>query len=347
MISAPHSTFRTALALPSILRRVDELLLVKELNARLFDHNVREDLLHMAVSTPSSVIEYDYERLELLGEYSDFIIPGCHIIYITTPGDAFLKYLSSVYVFVSNPTANEGALHFIRQRLISNKSLLQNATRAGLPGYILSKPFVTKFWKPINYQLGQSTSSPDNNSAEGSSSQGPSTGGQPLPEIHPGDPSTLQVSHAPIETKDGAKSQKKRGKKKRQQIGQDTQVLGDKVRTTLAVDCDENNYCLSFKAVADVAEAIIGAAYITGGRETALRAAKILNVPILNISQWSDFCHKIQAPLPSEAARLPSDSVDAVETIIGHKFIRPQLLAEALVGDGLPHPFSQTQGDDI
>ncbi|KAF4602175.1 hypothetical protein EYR40_005379 [Pleurotus pulmonarius] len=288
----PASTFRTALALPSVLRRVDELLLVKELNARLFNYNVREDLLHMAVSTPSSVIEYDYERLELLG-------------------DAFLKYLSSVYVFVSNPTANEGALHFIRQRLISNKSLLQNATRAGLPGYILSKPFVTKFWKPINYQLGQSTSSPDNNSAEGSSSQGPSTGGQPLPEIHPGDLSTLQVSHAPIETKDGAKSQKKRGKKKRQQIGQDTQVLGD-------------------KAVADVAEAIIGAAYITGGRETALRAAKTLNVPILNISQWSDFCHKIQAPPLSEAARLPSDSVDAVETIIGHKFIRPQLLAEAL-----------------
>ena len=62
------------MALPSILRRVDELLLIKELNARLFDHSVREDLLHMAVSTPSSAIEYDYERLELLGEYSDFIM---------------------------------------------------------------------------------------------------------------------------------------------------------------------------------------------------------------------------------------------------------------------------------
>ncbi|KDQ29243.1 hypothetical protein PLEOSDRAFT_1064031 [Pleurotus ostreatus PC15] len=287
----PASTFRTALALPSILRRVDELLLIKELNARLFDYSVREDLLHMAVSTPSSAIEYDYERLELLG-------------------DAFLKYLSSVYVFVSNPTANEGALHFIRQRLISNKSLLQNATRAGLPGYILSKPFVTKFWKPVNYQLGQATLSPGNNFAEGSSSQGQSTDGQPLPEIEPGDLSTLEVSHTtPFETKDGTKSQKRRGKKKRQQIGQDTQVLGD-------------------KAVADVAEAIIGAAYITGGRETALRAAKTLHVPILNIDQWSDFRHKVQAPLPS--ARLSSDSIDAVETIIGHKFIRPQLLAEAL-----------------
>lgn len=165
-----------------------------------------------------------------------------------TPGDAFLKYLSSVYVFVSNPTANEGALHFIRQRLISNKSLLQNATRAGLPSYILSKPFVTKFWKPVNYQLGQSTLSPGNNSAEGSSSQGQSTDGQPLPEIEPGDLSTLEVSHTtPIETKDGTKSQKRRGKKKRQQIGQDTQVLGDKVRTTVAVNCGEDNHCLPFQ----------------------------------------------------------------------------------------------------
>lgn len=98
-----------------------------------------------------------------------------------------------------------------------------------------------------------------------------------------------------------------------------------------------------FKAVADVAEAIIGAAYITGGRETALYAAKALNVPIVNIDQWSDFRDKVQVPLPSEAARLSSDSIDAVETIIGHKFIRPQLLAEALVGDELSCPFPNSR----
>ena len=50
------------------MRRIDDFLLIKELNARLFENAISEDLLHVAVSAPSSCIEYDYERLELLGE---------------------------------------------------------------------------------------------------------------------------------------------------------------------------------------------------------------------------------------------------------------------------------------
>jgi endoribonuclease Dicer len=42
---------------------------VKELNAKFFDHAISEDLLHMAISAASAGIEYDYERLELLGKY--------------------------------------------------------------------------------------------------------------------------------------------------------------------------------------------------------------------------------------------------------------------------------------
>ena len=50
------------------MRRIDDFLLIKELNARLFENAISENLLHVAVSAPSSCIEYDYERLELLGE---------------------------------------------------------------------------------------------------------------------------------------------------------------------------------------------------------------------------------------------------------------------------------------
>jgi len=53
--------------LPCILRRIDDYLLVKELNARIFGHSINDQFLHMALSTPSAGIEYDYERLELLG----------------------------------------------------------------------------------------------------------------------------------------------------------------------------------------------------------------------------------------------------------------------------------------
>ncbi|KAF8192504.1 hypothetical protein BJ912DRAFT_263253 [Pholiota molesta] len=106
----PASTLWTAMLLPSIMRRIDDLLLVKEMDAKFFDHAIREDLLHIAICTPSAGLEYDYERLELLG-------------------DAFLKYLASIYVFVTNPSLSEGALHVARQKIISNKSLLVHSTR--------------------------------------------------------------------------------------------------------------------------------------------------------------------------------------------------------------------------
>jgi endoribonuclease Dicer len=56
-----------ALLIPSITRRLDSFLLVKELNARFFNHQISEALLDMAITAPSSRAEYDYERLELLG----------------------------------------------------------------------------------------------------------------------------------------------------------------------------------------------------------------------------------------------------------------------------------------
>ena len=77
-----------------------------------------------------------------------------HFSYNTTTlGDAFLKYLSSVYAFVANPSLSEGALHVARQKIISNKSLLQNATRIGLPAYIQSKAFAFKSWQPPHFQV--------------------------------------------------------------------------------------------------------------------------------------------------------------------------------------------------
>jgi endoribonuclease Dicer len=83
--------------------------------------------------------------------------------------------------------------------------------------------------------------------------------------------------------------------------------------------------------VADVAEAIIGAAYISGGRETALKVTKALNIPVPSIDRWSDFGRKVLAPPPNVTAKLREGSIAAVEAIIGHKFSRPHLLAQALV----------------
>lgn len=64
-----------------------------------------------------------------------------------------MKYLSSIYLFVTNPTQHEGILHIARQKIISNRSLLVNADKSGLPQYIQSKPFMPKLWVPQGYKV--------------------------------------------------------------------------------------------------------------------------------------------------------------------------------------------------
>lgn len=84
-----------------------------------------------------------------------------------------------------------------------------------------------------------------------------------------------------------------------------------------------------------MAEAIIGAAYISGGREAALKVTKALSVPIANVDRWSDFGRKVLTPPPDFITKLRPGSIAAIETIIGHKFIRPHLLAQAMVKNNL------------
>jgi endoribonuclease Dicer len=68
-------------------------------------------------------------------------------------GDSFLKYLSTIYVFVTNPSQNEGAMHIARQRIISNKALLHSAVPTGLPSFIQAKPFAIRTWQPPNFSV--------------------------------------------------------------------------------------------------------------------------------------------------------------------------------------------------
>ena len=54
---------------------------------------------------------------------------------------------------MTNPTHREGDLHIARQRIISNRSLLRNADRSGLPQFIQSKPLIAKLWAPPNWYI--------------------------------------------------------------------------------------------------------------------------------------------------------------------------------------------------
>ena len=54
------------------MRRIEDFLIVQELNIKVFNHAVHEDLLFAAIYTPSAGYEVDYERLELFG-----LFPRC------------------------------------------------------------------------------------------------------------------------------------------------------------------------------------------------------------------------------------------------------------------------------
>ncbi|KAG5716521.1 Dicer-like protein 1 [Termitomyces sp. T112] len=265
----PASVLRTARLLPSIMRRIDELLLVKELNSKLFDNKIADTYLHMALCTPSCGAEYDYERLELLG-------------------DAFLKFISSTYLFVSRPTHKEGSLHNARQDLISNKSLFQYACRAGIPSYIQSKLFSPRLWTPPFFT--------------------------PLSPANRSDEAEVIERSAPNQTQEVKNITEQNTKKKRKKRRKRSQ--------------DDHSQWLGDKAVADVAEAILAAGYLTGGHETALQVTKALGIPILGISVWSDFAKK--GPRASFNLSLKKASIEGVEAIIGYKVKQPQLLSQAL-----------------
>jgi len=316
----PASIFRTATLLPSILRRLDDVLLVKELNAKFFDHAISEHYLHAAVSAPSAAVEFDYERLELLG-------------------DAYLKYLSSIYLFVTLPTYSEGALHILRQRIISNRALLRNSNRCGLPQYIQSKSFTPKIWSPPNFLVYRppKTSYDDNQEGndedpskafeegelgvddeglEDTDTQGVipnALAPEPVPVV--ADAAAIRAtplvptdSGGPSEEgsvdkkKQNSAAARKMTKRTRQVHDSHIQWLGDKVSRTEPATSGYSS--CSFQSVADVAEAIIGAAYVTRGREIALKVTKALNVPVPHIDRWSDFGRKALAPPPEFTAKL-------------------------------------------
>jgi endoribonuclease Dicer len=325
------------------------MLLVTELNAALFDHSIQEHHLHAAVSAPSACTEFDYERLELLG-------------------DAYLKYLSSIYLFVTNPAQHEGALHSARLRIISNKALFVNAEGVGLAPYIQAKPLSPRQWTPPNYTVIPPPPPKPFATESGTTVNDDGTGANILeaqsderekhdctsPGVGPdldnhsvtadGIKSSDSVLHEDLviekTSHDGVIDEGtppdggpkpavgRPPPKKSKKDDQNVQWLGEKV----------NLYATSAKwfihvlqAIADVVEAIIGAAYVTGGSETALNASKALRIAVPSVDQWSDFARKALAPPPDVTTRLRPGTVEAIEEIMGHKFHRPHILAQALV----------------
>lgn len=85
------------------------------------------------------------------------------------------------------------------------------------------------------------------------------------------------------------------------------------------------------QCVADVVEAVIGAAFLSGGSEAGLRVSKNIGIQLPLIDRWADFGRKALAPSPEFSSELKDGSLEMIEGRIGRKVKRPHILAQALV----------------
>ncbi|KAG0034128.1 Dicer-like protein 1, partial [Podila clonocystis] len=186
------SVLRMSQIIPSTIFDLDALLLAQEVQQQLHLHDVNLDSLQVALTTSAANRDYNYERLELLG-------------------DSFLKFSITIRLYIVNPAKNEGELHMHRIKVISNTALLSHCLRLGLFRYITSSPFHRKDWRPAQF----------------------------LVDTIPWD--------------------------------------------------RERSHTLSNKTLADIVEALLGAAFRSGGPDVAFSTAKYLGIPFDEFRVWTDF----------------------------------------------------------
>lgn len=100
---------------------------------------------------------------------------------------------------------------------------------------------------------------------------------------------------------------------------------------------DTSLIVITNQCVADVAEALIGAAVITGGIESALKISKDLGCYLPRVDRWSDFGRKVLAPPPEWTAELSPEALSEIEEILGCPITKPHIMAQALVRFRLIH----------
>ncbi|KAL6982180.1 Dicer-like protein 1 [Sarracenia purpurea var. burkii] len=122
----PGLLVRGAQRLPSIMRRVESMLLAIQLKD-IINYPVPALKILEALTAASCQETFCYERAELLG-------------------DAYLKWVVSRFLFLKYPQKHEGQLTRMRQQMVSNMVLYQYALKKGLQSYIQADRFAPSRW---------------------------------------------------------------------------------------------------------------------------------------------------------------------------------------------------------
>ncbi|KAH9670549.1 Endoribonuclease Dicer [Citrus sinensis] len=134
IIMAPISlsTFYSFTFVPSIMHRLQSLLLAVNLKNMLLDHCMQN------VTIPTIKV---LEAITTKKCQEDF-----HLESLETLGDSFLKYAASQQLFKTYQNNHEGLLSVKKERIISNAALCKLGCEQKLPGFIRTESFDPKMW---------------------------------------------------------------------------------------------------------------------------------------------------------------------------------------------------------
>lgn len=129
-----HFHLKDGLSMPVIWQYIYHRMMANDIiNCVPFGTRDRLDAslnnMTIALTAPNAGLEYDYERLETLG-------------------DSFLKMFLAVHCFVKHPHAHEGFMSVSRMYFENNQYLRNRSNELKLEGYIHSIPYDRRTWMP-------------------------------------------------------------------------------------------------------------------------------------------------------------------------------------------------------
>ncbi|KAL3355588.1 hypothetical protein AABB24_016655 [Solanum stoloniferum] len=274
----PGSLVRGAQRLPSIMRRIESMLLAVQLK-EMIGYPVPALKILEALTAASCQETFCYERAELLG-------------------DAYLKWVVSRYLFLKYPQKHEGQLTRMRQQMVSNMVLYQNALSKGIQSYIQADRFSPSRWAapgvlPVyDEDLNEDeTSIFDHETAENGTVAAKALAGDEFEDE---------------ETEEGE------------------------------LDNDSGSYrVLSSKTMADVVEALIGVYYVEGGKYAANHFMKWIGVEVDFDFNFKETEYSIRScSIPENV--LKSVDFDALQGALNISFNDKGLLLEAITHASRP-----------
>ncbi|KAL3355452.1 hypothetical protein AABB24_019498 [Solanum stoloniferum] len=126
------STINTYSYVPSIMHRIESLVMASNLKRTHLDHCT------LNVPVPTAKILEAITTKKCLEKF--------HLESLETLGDSFLKYAASIKLFKTYENHHEGLLTVKKTQIISNAALCKLGCARKIPGFIRNEPFDLKAW---------------------------------------------------------------------------------------------------------------------------------------------------------------------------------------------------------